>query len=404
MHEFRMPSLGADMDEGRIVDWKIQPGQHVVKGDIVAVVDTDKAEIDVEVFDSGTVEAIMVQEGQRVPVGTVLATLRDDNEADETAAPGAPPVPASTSPGSAVPSPPSRGRPSAPPPAVVTATEPANASPIVRRLARHLGVDVAAVRGTGPGGHITRADVEAAGEPAAPGPVPATANATVESAPRQSAMRLAIGALMSRSKREIPHYYVGTQIDMGDALAWLAARNESRPIPERILPAVLLLKATALAARRLPQFNGFWIDDRFVAHERVHLGVAIALREGGLVAPAIHDADTLELDELMAALRDLVGRVRAGRLRASEMSDPTITVTNLGEQSAETVYGVIYPPQVALIGFGAIVERPWARDGMLGVRPVVGATVAADHRATDGRDGSRLLQTLDRLLRDPEQL
>ena len=216
-------------------------------------------------------------------------------------------------------------------------------------------------------------------------------------------MRHAIGELMARSKREIPHYYLATTIDLAPATAWLAERNAQRPVTERLLPAALLLKATALAGREVPAVNGFW-DGGFQPAPGVHLGVAVSLRAGGLVAPAIHDADALTLDELMAALRDLVERARAGRLRSSEMSDPTLTVTNLGDQGAEEVHGVIYPPQVALVGFGRIVERPWAADGLLGVRPTVRATLAADHRATDGHVGSLFLATIDTLLRAPEEL
>jgi pyruvate dehydrogenase E2 component (dihydrolipoamide acetyltransferase) len=153
----------------------------------------------------------------------------------------------------------------------------------------------------------------------------------------------------------------------------------------------------------VPSLNGFW-DDGFRPAPAVHLGVAVALRGGGLVAPAIHGADELTLEELMAALRDLVGRARSGRLRSSEMSDPTITVTNLGERGADEVFGVVYPPQVALVGFGRVVERPWAAAGELEVRPVVRATLAADHRASDGHEGSRLLEAIDHLLQTPEDL
>jgi pyruvate dehydrogenase E2 component (dihydrolipoamide acetyltransferase) len=170
-----------------------------------------------------------------------------------------------------------------------------------------------------------------------------------------------------------------------------------------VLPAALLLKATALAAREVPALNGFW-HDGFEPAPAVHLGVAVSLRGGGLLAPAIHDADQLSLDDMMRALRDLVERARAGRLRSSEMSDPTLTVTNLGDQGADEVHGVIYAPQVALVGFGRILERPWASGGMLGVRPTVRATLAADHRASDGHEGSRLLAAIDRLLQAPEAL
>jgi pyruvate dehydrogenase E2 component (dihydrolipoamide acetyltransferase) len=171
-----------------------------------------------------------------------------------------------------------------------------------------------------------------------------------------------------------------------------------------MLAAVLQLKAVARAAREFPEFNGFWIDDRFVGSDAVHVGVAVALRGGGLVAPALHDADTKTLDELMRDLRDLVSRTRAGRLRSSEMSDPTLTVTNLGEQGVQTVFGVIYPPQVALVGFGKIVERPWAEHGMVGVRPTVSLTLSADHRASDGARGAAFLSRIDQLLQEPGSL
>jgi pyruvate dehydrogenase E2 component (dihydrolipoamide acetyltransferase) len=261
-------------------------------------------------------------------------------------------------------------------------------------MAEALGVDLAKITGTGVSGTITKADVEAAVPPAP------------EAAPRDRAasMRRAIGAAMARSKREIPHYYLATGIDMRRALKWLEEENRKRPVEERLLPAVLLLKAVALALREAPELNGFWVDGAFRPGEGIHPGVAVAIRGGGLIAPAIHDADGKSLGELMSDLRDLVQRARAGTLRSSEMSDPTITVTNLGDQGVETVFGVIYPPQVALVGFGRIVERPWAEDGMLGIRPVLTATLSGDHRATDGHRGGLFLAALDRLLQEPEKL
>jgi pyruvate dehydrogenase E2 component (dihydrolipoamide acetyltransferase) len=217
-------------------------------------------------------------------------------------------------------------------------------------------------------------------------------------------MRHAIGVLMARSAREIPHYHLATTVDLSAALRWLTDANERRSVGERLLPGALLLKATALAARQVPALNGFWIDDGFRPSAAVHLGVAVSLRGGGLVAPALHDADRLSLDELMAGLRDLVGRARAGRLRSSEMADPTLTVTNLGDQGVDEVHGVIYAPQVALVGFGKVAERPWASGGMLGARPTVRATLAADHRASDGMVGARFLNALAHLLETPEDL
>lgn len=203
---------------------------------------------------------------------------------------------------------------------------------------------------------------------------------------------------------KIPHYYLETSIDMQRALGWLQEENVRRPVTERLLPAVLLLKAVALAVHAVPELNGFWIDDQLQPSDAIHLGVAISLRTGGLVTPAIHDTDLKGLDELSAAMRDLVQRARSGGLRSSELSDPTLTVTNVGDLGAEKVFGVIYPPQVALVGFGATVQRPWAVDGMLGVRPIVTATLAGDHRATDGHRGSRFLAVMNRLLQQPEAL
>lgn len=217
-------------------------------------------------------------------------------------------------------------------------------------------------------------------------------------------MRLAIARLMSRSKREIPHYYVSNTVDMGAALAWLRERNRSADMSARIVPAALLLKATALAAREVPELNGYWTEERFVPAPAVHLGVAVSMRGGGLITPAIHDAADLPAAELMGRLRDLVNRARAGRVRGSELTDATITVTNLGDQGVESVTGVIYPPQVALVGFGKITERPWAVRGLLGVRPVIATTLAADHRATDGYTGARFLTVLAELLQQPEEL
>ena len=221
---------------------------------------------------------------------------------------------------------------------------------------------------------------------------------------RSAAMRQAIAAAMSRSKREIPHYYLGASIDMATALAWMQSENLTRPVTARLLPIALQLKAVALAVRETPELNGFWIDGAFRPGIGVHVGVAISLRRGGLVAPAIHDADKLSLGDVMQSLADVTSRAREGRLRSSELSDPTLTVTSLGDHGVETVFGVIHPPQVAMIGLGSTVDRPWAVGGLLGVRPVTTATLSADHRVSDGHRGARFLATLADLLQHPESL
>ncbi len=220
----------------------------------------------------------------------------------------------------------------------------------------------------------------------------------------QAGMRRAIAAAMARSNREIPHYYLELRIDMSRTLRRLEAENLKRPIRERILPVVPLIKAVALALGEVPELNGYWLEDRLQPQEAINIGFAIALRQGGLLTPALLNADLQTLDELMAALRDLITRTRSGGLRSSELTEATVTVTSLGDLGVETVYGVIYPPQVALIGFGRTMEQPWAENGMLAVRPVLTATLAADHRATDGHRGAQFLDALNRYLQEPEKL
>jgi pyruvate dehydrogenase E2 component (dihydrolipoamide acetyltransferase) len=285
-------------------------------------------------------------------------------------------------------------------------------SPYARRLAAELGIDVANLAGTGQDGAVVAADVrQAATRHEAPPPtvaVPAGPASAPPTTPpgrdRAAALRRAIADLMTRSNREIPHFYLATTIDLSRVTTYLAMLNAERPVTSRLVPAAALLKAAALAARKVPHVNGSWVDDAFVPARNVHLGVAVSLRTGGLLVPAIHDADTLSLDELMAALRDVVQRARAGRLHRTEMADGTLTVTSLGERGVEAAFGVIYPPQVALVGFGRVADRPWAVDGMLTVRPVVTATLAADHRAIDGHVAGLYLSAIEDLLAQPEEL
>jgi pyruvate dehydrogenase E2 component (dihydrolipoamide acetyltransferase) len=292
-------------------------------------------------------------------------------------------------------------RPTAEPPLV----GPHRVSPVAQRVAAARGVDIAALAGTGPRGVVTRADVERAAEVRAGAAAqPSAPPAGTVAAGRQAAMRQAIAAAMTRSNREIPHYYLATDIDVSGAFRWLEGENLKRPLEERVLPAALLLKAIALGLRDAPELNGYWQDGAFRPAPAIHLGIAISLRGGGLVAPAIHDAAALPLGELMHALHDLVRRARTGTLRSSELTDATITVTNLGDQGVRTVFGVIYPPQVALVGVGTVSERPWAERGMIGARAVVTMTLAADHRASDGHRGALFLAAVDRILQTPERL
>ncbi|MBK6764248.1 MAG: 2-oxo acid dehydrogenase subunit E2 [Micrococcales bacterium] len=427
MGEFTMPSLGADMDEGTLLEWLVKPGDAVHKGDVIAVVDTAKSAIDVEVFEDGVVAQLLVEPGTVVPVGTPMARI----ESAGGTAPVVPPVVADV------------------PAEPVTAL-----APPIRHLLHQYGLDPADVHGTGKNGQITRKDVlAAAGEssaggpapivpetplPATPAPAPSSrprvtprarrlarqrgidvaaltatndivTGAAVESAPkrapvdRTAAMRAATAELMARAAREIPHYYVVSTIDMTGALDWLRERNAAVKPRDRVLPAVLFLRAAVVSATKVPDLNGHW-DDHFHPAPGVDLGVAVATRSGGLVTPRIVGAQDLDLTALMGQLSDLVKRAKAGRLKASELQPGSITVSSLADGGPDALYGVIYPPQVALLGIGSVAPRPWVVDGEAVVRSTATVTLAADHRATDGRTGARFLDEFAHAVTHPEEL
>jgi pyruvate dehydrogenase E2 component (dihydrolipoamide acetyltransferase) len=382
MFEFKLPSLGADMDEGTLLEWKVKPGEAVQKGQVVAIVDTSKAAIDIEIWQDGTVQELRVAPGDHVPVGAVLATLT---------ATGEPAPPAAVQP------------PAAPAPAEAPAiAHRQRISPAARQKAQALGLDLGTLTGSGAESVVTLADVERA---AASAGASKPAQPPSHAADRQLETRRAIAAAMSRANREIPHYYLLETIPMARAQQWLEQANAGRPISERLLMAVLQLKAVALALKKYPEFNGLYQDEQFKPASAVHIGVAISLRQGGLIAPALRDVDGKLLALLMQELGDLVKRCRAGSLRSSEMTDACVTVTNLGDQGVEAVMGVIYPPQVALVGFGRIARRPWVDDeGKLGAMLTVTASLAADHRVSDGHRGALFLAELRALLQQPESL
>jgi len=396
MIEFKLPSLGAEMDQGTLLEWKVKPGDPVCKGDVVAVVDTSKSAIDVEIWQEGTVYELVHAIHDTVPVGGVIARLLEPGETAEHAEAekrriaAVVPVPAQAAPAPQAIAPLSPTPTQAAPPA---AAERRRVSPAARVRAQALGVDLARVAGTGPQGAVTLEDVEKAATAKAPSPVD-----------RALAMRAAIGAVMARSKREIPHYYLATDIPLARATQWLAQRNEGRPVTERVLLAALLLKAVARALARFPELNGHYRDGAFAPGAGIHVGVAISLRQGGLIAPALLATDTLPLDGLMRRLTDLVARARALTLRSSEMSDATITVTNLGDQGVDLVQGVIYAPQVALVGFGRPSERAWVENGQVVAMPLVTASLSADHRVSDGHRGALFLNELSQRLQQPERL
>ncbi|WP_246827048.1 dihydrolipoamide acetyltransferase family protein [Rhizobium binae] len=395
-----MPSLGADMEAGTLVEWFRQPGEVVHKGDVVALVETQKGAIEIEVFNEGTLVEHHIAAGQKVPVGTVIASIAEPGETFAERAPSPSPptaLPVDSSGGGLQSA--SSGIAHLVRPGEMSATQP-TASPVAHRRAAELGLDLSQIA-PGRGGVIGLAEVEgAAALQVRESPLLKPAHGGLDLAE----MRKAIAAAMGRSHREIPHYWVSHAIDATRLMDWLEAENARRPVMERILYAAPLLKATALALREVPELNGHFQGDEFTASGEIHVGIATSLRGGGLVAPAIRDVDRLDLTSLMRKLADLVPRARAGRLRSSEMTDATITLSSLGEASADSVLPLIYPPQVAIVGCGSIRPRPWAVDDAVAVRQVLTVTVAGDHRVNNGRHAGRFLTQLERLLTSPEVL
>jgi pyruvate dehydrogenase E2 component (dihydrolipoamide acetyltransferase) len=388
MIEFKMPSLGADMEAGTLVEWLVKPGAAVKRGDIIAVVDTQKGLIDIEVFDEGIISEILVKENEKVPVGTLMALIATGEE--DVMKKGViekEDIPAVTK---------VEDKKQAEKIALAEMPHFIKASPLAKKMAAEKGIELNTIKGTGEAGAITKEDVEKA-------IVEKMAPAAVNKVAATDSIRMAVAAAMSRSNREIPHYYLETKLDMSKALAWLAEANKQRTVKQRLLPVVLLLKAVAKALTEVPELNAWWENGSQLKKD-INIGFVVSLRTGGLMIPAVFAADKKSVDELMAALNDIIPRARAMKLRSSELSESTITVTNLGENNVETVYGVIYPPQVAIVGFGSITQQPWAETGMLDVRPVMTVTLSADHRATDGATGSRFLMALKKYLYQPESL
>ena len=380
MIEFQMPSLGADMEDGTLIEWKKKPGDVVKRGDIIAEVETQKGLIEIEVFDEGTIAELLIQEGTKVPVGTKMALIQTSSVEAEKPIELHPIMEKITV------------------PIIEEKTEKVaiKASPLAKKMAQENHIDLSKIIGTGPDGAITKEDIDASIKQSE------TAETEKINTPTE-AIRMAVAAAMSKSNREIPHYYLEKKIDMTKALAWLQEANKQRTVANRLLPVVLFIKAMAKSLKEVPDLNAVW-ENGLLQKTDINIGFVVSLRNGGIIVPAIPQSDTKSADEIMAALNDLIPRARALKLRSSELSSSTITLTNLGDAGADTVFGIIYPPQVAIVGLGTITEQPFAENGMLGIRSLANVTLAGDHRATDGLTGSRFLSSLDKYLQNPEAL
>lgn len=434
MHEFALPSLGADMDDATLVQWYVTVGQSVKRGDLICLIESEKGAIDVETWVDGKVARLIGAPGQKVNVGETIAAFALPGEdwpsvlaAAAALAAGSTSKHAASTSASTSASSSAAAKVSGPQPAQAVSVSPpvGNASgpstrpkvsPAARRLATELGIDLSQVRSSSADGVISMSDVQAARdqaalERAAPDQAATASPADQIKAPsstpktdRLSGMRAVIAAAMTRSKREIPHYYVGTEINVEQALAWLQVFNASRPVTERILFIALQLKAIALALREVPQLNGSMIDGGFRQADSINIGVVTSLRGGGVLVPALHQVDQMNLIELMAQLRGLLARARSGQLRSSDLADGTISLTNMGELGVDSVFGVVYPPQVAIIGLGRITQKPIVHNAAVVIARTMQATLSADHRVSDGLVGARFLNTVNRLLEQPEQL
>jgi pyruvate dehydrogenase E2 component (dihydrolipoamide acetyltransferase) len=390
MIEFLMPSLGADMEAGTLVEWRKKPGDSVKRGDIIAEVETQKGLIEIEVFDEGVIGELLIKEGAKIPVGTVMALINPSGATLE--------------------------RKEITLEQTVIAIQPTEekiiekavteqfeekqikASPLAKRMAAENNIDLSRIKGTGEEDAITKEDVENA-----IAQKEIIANSEEKNIPQFQAIRSAVAAAMSKSNREIPHYYLEKRIDMTKALAWLGETNQKLPIQKRLLPAALLIKSVAQSLVDFPNLNASW-DNGLQLKKEINIGFVVSLRGGGIIIPTIHNANLKNTSEIMEALNDIIPRARAMKLRSSDLSDSTITITSLGEGGADVVFGVIYPPQVAIIGFGGSSQQAVVENGMLGIRHVFTVTLAGDHRATDGLTGSDFLVTLNKHLQNPESL
>ena len=382
MIEFQMPSLGADMEDGTLVEWKKKPGDKVKRGDIVAEVETQKGLIEIEVFEEGTIQELLIKEGTKIPVGKVMALIYPSEvtlEINEEKTPESKPIEIQPIEEKII---------------VKKEKIKQKASPLARRIAEENKIDITTLKGTGPEGAISKEDVELA---------IANQHSTEKAISPSDSIRSAVAAAMSKSNKEIPHYYLIKNIDITKALNWLKEINRQKPVKNRLLPIVLFIKATAKALVEFPDLNAVW-ENGIIQKKEINIGLVVSLKTGGIVVPAIHQVNLKSIDEIMEILNDLIPRARTLKLRSSELSDSTITLTNIGDNGADAVFGIIYPPQVAIVGFGGITEQPIAENGLIGIKLNVTVTLAGDHRATDGLTGSRFLVALNNQLQNPELL
>jgi len=417
--EVTMPSMGADMTEGTIAKWLMAEGDKVSRGDKLAEIETDKTVVEMEAYAEGLLRKIVIDEGSLVQVGTVIAFIGDaddeipevaapaaqDEKAPEAATPAAAPTPAPVQ--QAAPTPAPAASTSAP---VVVAAPGGRvkASPIARKIAEEKGINIAAVTGTGPGGRITKSDVENFT------PSPAFAASGGGRSPvvmdgsdtPLSSMRQAIARVTVKSKTELPHYYVTHNINMGPAMTFRAQLNEAIVDDgDRVSVNDMILKAVATALLKHPKWNSFFDGDKLIGHSDINLGVAIALEEG-LIVPAVIGIQNMSLIEISRAVRDLGKRARGegGALTQAEMTQGTFGTSNLGMFGTDSFSAIIVPPNAGIIAVGAIKDVPVVKDGNIVPGKMMNATISADHRVGDGAEAAILMGEFQKTLENPARL
>jgi len=354
-----MPSLGADMDQGKLMAWKIKRGDEVKKGQIIATVETTKSAVEIESFREGKVLELVGKEGEELRVGSTIAIFDVRDEEKKTRE--APRV---------------------------------KISPAARKLAAQMHVDLSTIKGSGSDGQIELKDLESFVNKGVPPPSPTSV----------VNIREAIAKAMSRSKKEIPHYYLKTRISLDALFMWMDEKNKLLPPVERLMVPSVLMKGIIQAIKKYPMMNGYYVNGAFEAKESVNLGVAISLKTGGVLVPAIMGAHVMDLARLNSSFTDLLTRARKSELKNSELTEGTITVTNVGDLGSHEVFGIIFPPQVALIGLGRIHKAAVEENGLIRSGFIIDVSLSADHRVTDGLLGSRFLAQIEKIFLNPSLL
>lgn len=410
--DITMPSLGADMSDGMLVEWLVKVGDKVHHGDVIAVLETHKGAIDMEVYHDGIITQLLVEPLNTVAVGTVLARLAEQGVEQEQKieaarqgqthittkiAKQAPKPTAARSSSKSQDSHANMGTDN-----ISKRGDTVHASPIVRKIAKAQQLDLSGINGSGFNGAVLLKDINSQSSRA-------SNQGSIRSGQQKSTeMRSAIAATMSKSKSEIPHFYLSLDISINKAQQWLQQANQNKSPQQHILLIAVLLKAVAVALQKHPELNGFYRDDRFELANDINIANVISLRTGGLVVPALAHVDQLSVGEIMHALRDITNRSRAyengERLRSSELSGATITTTNMGERGVDRVFGIIYPPQVAIIGFGKVKTVPQVCGDKINIGEQLSVCLSADHRVIDGMLAAKFLNSLAKILQSPEQL